>query len=253
MTDQNGIVPKVAFLINLAQADSPRPNRARLRHLVHLFHGHRVAATWAVADASQTRLLGDSLTSSTISEIALTVNNTWGGAEVSHSRFGNELSSRLAGLTKATGARPTLVVGDLGALRTRMTTLSEQGIRAICSSTSQATDTTNSRPLPCGLWQMSPSVRWPKRRLSRWLPSRSTSLKDLTTSAAEGAILVSVESAELERVSARGLQSFEKLLREVSWSASRSQMQIATLSEIVADLASSREVKPQRSILRTAA
>ena len=100
---------------------------------------------------------------------------------------------------------------------------------------------------------MTPSVRWPKRRLSRWLPSRSTSIKDLSASAAEGNILVSVESAELERVSARGLQSFEKLLREVSWSASRSQMQIATLSEIVADLASRREVKPQRSILRTAA
>jgi hypothetical protein len=253
MTDQNGIVPKVAFVINLAQADSPRPKRTRLRHLVHLFQGHRVAATWAVADASQTRLLGDSATSSTINEIALTVNNTWAAAEVSHSRFGNELSSRLAGLTNSTGARPTLVVGDLGAMRSRMTTLSEQGIRAICSSTTSAAETTNSRPLPCGLWQLAPSVCWPRRRLSRWLPSRSTSIKDLAASAAEGTILVSIESTELERVSARGLQSFEKLLREVSWSASRSQLQISTVSEIVADLASRREVKPQRSILRAAA
>jgi hypothetical protein len=253
MTDQNGIVPKVAFLINLAQADCPRPNLARLRHLVHLFRGHRVAATWAVADASRTRLLGDSSSSSTVSEIALTVDDSWGAAAVSHSRFGNELGSRLAGLTKSTGAAPTLVVGDLRPLRARMTTLSALGIRAVCSSTSPTAAATNSRPLPCGLWQLVPNVRWPRRRLSRWLPSRSTSIKDLLASASEGAILVSVESAELERVSARGLQNFEKLLREVSWSASRGQMQISTVSEIVDDLVSHREVKPQRSILRAAA
>jgi hypothetical protein len=253
MKDQNGIVPKVAFVINLAQADCPRPNLARLRHLVHLFRGHRVAATWAVADASQTRLLRDSSSNSTMNEIALTVDASWAASQVSQSRFGNELGSRLAGLTKSTGAAPTLVVGDLQAMRPRMTTLSQHSVGAIFSNTLPLADAKGSRPLPCGLWQLNPTVRWPKRRLSRWLPSRSTSIKDLCASASEGAVLVSIESAELERVSARSLQNIEKLLRELSWSASRGQMQIATVSEIVADLVSQREVRPQRSILRTAA
>lgn len=253
MMDQTGIVPRVAFVINLAQADSPRPNLARLRHLLHLFRGHRVAATWAVADASQTRLLRDSSPGSASGEIALTVGDTWGAAQVSPSRFGKELANRLAGLTSFVGATPTLVVGDSRQLSSRMTSLSEQGIRAIFASSCPTSDAAKSRPLPCGLWQLVPSVRWPKRRLTRWLPSRSTSVRDLLASACEGAVLVSVESAELQRVSARGLQSFEKLLREVSWSASRGQMQISTVSEIVADLVSRREVKPQRSILRAAA
>ena len=60
MMDQTSDAPKVAFVINLAQADSSSPNLARLRHLMHLLHGHRVAATWAVTDvlagASSARL-----------------------------------------------------------------------------------------------------------------------------------------------------------------------------------------------------
>ena len=253
MTDHAVIVPRVAFVINLAQTDSPRPNLARLRHLVHLFRGHRVAATWAMAEASRARLLRDSSPSSAASEIALTVDDSWGAAQVSHSCFDNELGIRLAGLANSAGAMPTLVVGDLGALRNRMTSLSERGVRAIFTSRPSAADMTKARPLPCGMWQLVPNVRWPKRRLSRWLPSRHTSVRDLLASASEGSILVSVESSELERIGARGLQSFERLLREVSWSASRGQMLISTVSEIVADLVSRREVKPQRSILRAAA
>ncbi len=253
MMDQAVIVPRVAFVINLAQTDSRKPNLARLRHLVHLFRGHRVAATWAVADASRARLLRDSSPSSAASEIALTVDASWGAAHLSHTRFGNELDNRLAGLTNSAGTTPALVVGDLGLLRSRMTNLSERGIRAVFTSRPSASVAIKSRPLPCGLWQLVPNVRWPKRSLSRWLPSRHTSIRELIASASEGSILVSVESAELERVGARGLQTFEKLLREVSWSASRGQMLISTVSEIVADLVSRREVKPQRSILRLAA
>jgi len=253
MMDQAVIVPRVAFVINLAQANSPKPNLARLRHLVHLFRGHRVAATWAVADAARARLLQDSSSNSAASEIALSVDDTWAAAHLSHTHFGNELDNRLASLTNSAGATPTLVVGDLGMLRSRMANLSEQGIRAIFTSRPSASVATKSRPLPCGLWQLVPNVRWPKRRLSRWLPSRPTSVRDLMASASEGSILVSVESAELERVGARGLQTFEKLLREVSWIASRGQMLISTVSEIVANLVSRSEVKPQRSILRLAA
>ena len=181
------------------------------------------------------------------------VDDNWGASDVSPSRFGNELNSRLMGLTNFVGAAPRLVVGDLGALRSRMPVFADQGVRAILANDSTASDATSSRPLPCGLWQLVPSLRWPKRRLSRWLPSRSTSIRDLLAAGTGGSILVNVEPAALQRVSARGLQNIEKLLREVSWSASRGQLQISAVSEIVADLASKREVKPQRSILRTAA
>ena len=249
MKDHAGNVPRVAFVVNLAQPDAPQLNLARLRHMAHLFRGHRVAATWALADASQARLLGDS---STVGNIALTVNDDWAATGFSQIRFRNELGSRLAGLANATRSAPTLVVGALGGLRTRATALAEQGIRAVFVSDPTSTDSTSPRPLPCGLWQLVPSVRWPRRRLLRWLPTRSVSVKDLLASSSEGVILVGIEATSLQKVSARGLQCFEKLLREVSWSASREQLQIVTVSEIVADLVSRREVKPQRSILRAA-
>jgi hypothetical protein len=93
----------------------------------------------------------------------------------------------------------------------------------------------------------------PKPRLTRWLPTRATSVKELLASGCAGNILVEVAADEWEQVGVRGMQALEKLLRDVSWSASRGQLQVVTVSEIVADLASQHAVKPQRSILRLAA
>lgn len=253
MKDQARIAPRVAFVVNLEPLDAPSPNLARLRHLVHLFRGHRVAATWAVADASQARLLRDSSSSSAGSEMALMIDRNWAAVQTSRSRFADELRDRLASLADAVGAMPSTVAGEIELLRSRIVSLSDQGIRAILASCPSASFSGRSRPLPCGLWHLVPNASWPKRRLSRWLPSRPTSVRELISRESEGVILVSIESAKLKRAGARGLQSFEKLLREVSWSASRGQMQISTLSEIVDDLLCRRESKPQRSILRPAA
>jgi hypothetical protein len=252
MTEQAAIVPRLCFVINLAHAENAGPNLARLKHLVHLFRGHRLPATWAVADAAQTPLLRDFAATAVRHQIGLSLDESWAAAHHGAARFGDELSHRLARLSNASGST-TLLVGDRGQLGSRMRVLAELGIRAIFTSFSQAATPLKPRPLPCGMWLLAPRVRLPKPRLTRWLPTRATSVKELLASACAGNVLVEVAADEWERIGVRGMQALEKLLRDVSWSASRGQLQVVTVSEIVADLAGQYAVRPQRSILRLAA
>jgi hypothetical protein len=252
MTEQAVIVPRISFVINLAHFDNVGAHLARLKHLVHLFHGHRLPATWAVADATQAPLLQDSVAAAVPHQIGLSLDESWAAAHLSTARFGDELGRRLAKLASASGA-PTLVVADRRSLGSRIKVLAELGIRAIFTQAAEDAALRKPRPLPCGMWLLAPRVWLPKRRRARWLPARSISVKELLASGCEGNVLVNVSTTEWEQVGVRGMQSLEKLLRDVSWSASRGQLQVTTVSEIVADLASRHAVKPQRSILRAAA
>lgn len=259
MTEQATIVPRLAFVINLAHSAKTHGSQkahglqsvglgARREHLIHLFRGYRLPATWAVADAAQARLLRDAAAH----RIALTLDGSLTSPAQSAARFGRELSHRLAGLADACGT-PDLVVGDHGLLASRMATLSELGIRAIFTSSAPAAAPLKPRRLPCGMWLLAPRVQLPKRRFSRWLPMRATSLKELLASACDGNILASVAADECEQAGVRAMQNLETLLRDVSWSATSGQLQVATISEVVADLTERNAVKPQRSILRVAA
>lgn len=251
MTEQSAIVPRLSFVINLAHADNAGPHLARLKHLVHLFHGHRLPATWVVGDAAEAPLLQDSAAAAVPHQIGLSLDESWASAHLSAARFGDALGRRLAKLACVHGA-PTLVAADCGSLGSRMTVLAELGIRSVFTNASEDAAPLKPRPLPCGMWLVAPRVRLPKRRLVRWLPTRPTSVKELLATACEGNVLVGV-AADGEHVGADGMRALDRLLRDVSWCASRGQLRVTTVSEIVADLTSRHVVKPQRSILRAAA
>jgi hypothetical protein len=250
MTEQPAIVPRLAFVINLAQFKHAGAPWARVKHLMHLFHGHRLPATWAVADADQGTLLQDAAAAA--HQIALVLDENWADSRQSKARFRQELGRRLAMLSHVNAA-PRVVVGDHNSLSGRMTILAERGIRAVFADAARQTPPFKPRPLPHGIWLLAPQVRWPKRRILRWLPGRATSLKELLQTACDGHVLVAIAAAEWEQTGVRGMQSPEKLLREVSWSASRGDVRVVTVAEIVAELSARHAVKPQRSILRLAA
>ena len=255
MMDQTASVPQVAFVVNLGPVESTESHIARIHHLVHLFQGHRLPATWAVADAQRMHPLGTQQTLAKMDELALTVDDHWSASQMPKSRFREELIARLAALQAAGAAATTLVVGKPQLLRSRTAVLAEQGIRAVLTGSVERSTEAKSRPLPCGLWQLAPNVQVPQlRRLPLWWPFHRTSARQLIAAGtATGAIIVAVQSAQLGRSSARSLQQIEKLLREVAWAASRNQLALTTVGQIVAELAIAREVKPQRSILRLAA
>ncbi|NOY41142.1 MAG: hypothetical protein GXP26_04810 [Planctomycetes bacterium] len=253
--EKASIVPRVAFVLNLGVTETTDTIAARIQHLIHLFQGHRLPATWVVADTKCAKLLASQRTaSSMISEFALTVDGPWSDVSTPPTAFRRELADRCAAIRAKTGRSIKLVVGDPQSLRVRAALLAEQGIGGIFS-TQQDRTSTRSRPLPCGLWQLELNVRIPLvRSFSQWFTSRRVSAKQLISAGSLGeTTLVAVDTGKLGTSNARSLQAFEKMLCEVSWAASRNQLVVTTAGAIVAELTSQQAVKPQRSILRVAA
>ena len=255
--DRSTSLPRLAFVINLSCDGALEPNDNRVRHLAHLFHGHRLPAAWTVVDPERARLLYDPQLGLADNELALTLSLD---ENLSAKRFLAKLHRQVAVLRGLANTNISLVVGDAAQLRRQASVLAELGIGAILSSASspsrQATSQPWSpRPLGCGLWQLEPSVTIPlSRRFWNLLPARRYDVKRLMAAGENaGAVLVVVNAEELGRESARGLQAFEKLLREVSWAASHNQLELVRVSEVIAELSDLRRIKPQRSILRTAA
>ncbi len=255
--DQSSNIPSLAFVINLCSGGSLEPNDNRIRHLAHLFNGHRLPATWAVDNVERAKLLDDSQFARSNNELALVISSE---EDISTRPFATRLRSQVSALNRMTSTAISLVVGNPSTLRGQASVLSEQGIGAILVNMSDpqvlpTRQPSAPRPMGCSLWQLAPTVTLPlPRRLWRLLPARHYSVKQLlSTGKSIGTTLVVIRAEELGRKSARSLQSFEKLLREVSWAASHSLLSVVNTSEVVAELADQRRVKPQRSILRAAA
>ena len=252
---QATIVPRVAFVLNLGVNEASQPDTARLKHLTHLFQGHRLPATWVVEDAQHAKMLAPQRTASPITtEVALAIEGLWSEVETPPTVFRKELNSRCAAVRAAAESSIELVAGCPQQLRTKASLLSEQGIRGILSSTEDR-NAPNSRSLPCGLWQLEYQLRIPqKRSITSWFSTRSVSLKKLISAdASRETAIVAVDTSQLGNSSARSLQAFEKMLREVSWAASRNQIAVTTAGAVIAELSNHRAVKPQRSILKVAA
>ncbi len=252
--DEASNVPRLAFVINLSIAEGTETSTARIQHLIHLFQGHRLPATWLVSGTKCARLLVSQRTTSSIAtELALAVDGRWSDVDTPPSAFRRELTDRCAAVSIAADRAIKLVAGDPQTLRMRTALLAEQGISGILSTNQP--EASSSRPLSCGLWQLALSQQIPRvRRFPKWFTNRRISAKQLFAASAVGeTTLVAVDSAALGNSSARCLRAFEKLLNEVSWAASRDQLVVTTAGAVVAELARQHAVKPQRSILRVAA
>jgi len=213
--DLSNDAPKAAVVINLGTIDSQRQHHAQVQ---------------------------------TPHEFALTIDAVSCSTEIPPRHFREILSRNLA---VSRQLQATVIVGDPRQLRSRMSILAEQGIRAIVAQPSSP-EAVGSRPLPCGLWKLEPTFWLPQpRRLSGLLPPPRLSVARLM--AVGGTHVVVIDASAPNRMSARQLQRIERFLEDLSEVARRKQISICSVNEIVANLAGLREVKPQRSILRVAA
>ena len=251
--DQQYIVPRVAFVINLAADDSQQLGLSRLHHLIHLFSSHRVSATWAIGDASTAQILREQTDASEAHQVALNMQALNAGSKSSSRGFTQQISQELARLAAVMGQTPSVVLGNSARLRSRLVLLSQLGIETILSDSSDKASRGRSRPLPCGMWQLTPCMQLPHTRILDRLTRRGPSVREMIASAVDATTLVRINANEFEKLSARSMQTFEKLLREVSWAASRGQIEQSPLAEIVGNLRQRRQMKPQRSIMRVAA
>jgi hypothetical protein len=238
---------RLIFVIHLEGPESTPADVARIQHVVHLFRGHRVRATWSIANCQslqrmhQRALLGES------DELALAISPL----EVGSQTFRASLRKRLSMIQSATGTKIGLITGEPTSLRSHAAFLSEQHLRGVLSNIPLRPHLPTCAPLPCGLWQLSHTLAIPQTSwLARWLPGGSDLRRLNKQIANHEIVLISVDAPRIAHTSPRHLQSLERLLREVSLSASRDEIAITTAGEIIDELSAHRTPRPQHSILK---
>ncbi|MDZ4658097.1 MAG: hypothetical protein SH868_11020 [Bythopirellula sp.] len=245
---------RVAFVVHLdglqaGRAQPARADLARIQHLVHLFRGHHVPATWAIAAGCDLKLMQHRGLLQAGDELAIALSHNTAASPL----LREWLRKRVAAMHTCTGTTVGLVAGEPIHLRNHAAFLAEQGLRGILSNTLKRHAENTYSPLPCGLWQFDTAVAIPhKSWFARLLPGSSPIQRIHKLTAKAETFLVSIDAAQVAHASTRSLQNLEKLLREVGHSASRAELSITTAGEILATLTATRISRPQHSILRAA-
>ena len=243
---------RVAFVLQLQTQDST-PDTARIQHVIHLFRGHRIPCTLSVAGCCSLESISHKRILQATDNLALTLGpESAPGGSTSH--FRDSLRKRLAAMRGCSGADIQLVAGDPAVLRPYAAILAEQGIQAVLSNSDERSASSSHTPLPCGLWQMNFGAVIPRRSwLAKLVAGNQSVLRQITKlSAIDQPLLVSIDAAAVAHMSARSLQQLDKLLQSISLFASRQQLNVVTIPELVAELTASRVSRPQQSILKAA-
>ena len=244
---------RAAFVVHLEGphvhvGQSGAAHLARVQHLVHLFRGHHIPATWSVAGCCDLHFIQNKNLLQSGDELALAIS----AKQANSPLLRDSLRKRLASIQNNTKSVVGLVSGEPTQLRNQAAFLAEQGLRGILSNMSKRRGENIYSPLPCGLWQFDNALTIPHHSwLARLVSGGSLhNLQKLLST--EKLTVVSVDAMRLAHASSRSLQNLEKLLRHVSHAASRDEVAITTAGELLAELTASRVARPQHSILRAA-
>jgi hypothetical protein len=238
---------RVAFVVHLEVPATLAADVARIEHVVHLFRGLHVPATWVVAAGKNYEHLRQQNMLRDTDELALAISAT----ETGTVGFRDSLRKRLA--TTLANQSVTMVSGQPSTFRTHAAFLSEQGLRGVLSNSLKRKGMPNHTPLPCGLWQLDHALAIPGQSLfANLLPGGNATRRLHKLLSDERTITISVDAARIAQTSTRSLQHLEDLLRSVSQLTSREEIQLTTAGQIVAELTASRTPRPQHSILRAA-
>lgn len=238
---------RVAFVIHLEGPHSKQADVARIQHIIHLFHGHHLRATWSIANCDSLARMYQKGLLDEGDEVALALQPL----EISSVAFRGSLRSRLASIQFCTGRPIGLLAGDPDLLRPHGAFLNEQQLRGILSCSARRAGSPTHSPLPCGLWRLDHALAIPHTSLFNRLFFGGSPLHQLNKLiAGDDAVLISVDALKVAHGSTRHLQCLEKFLRHVSHCISRNEISLTTPGEIVAELSAHRVSRPQHSILK---
>ena len=246
-------IPRVAFVTTLQTQDSAA-DLARISHVVHLFRGHRLSCTWALSSSSTLELVQLEGQLGANEDLALATADLDFTVGKSFVALRDTLRKGLTEIQAGGGNGVLFACGDVEKLRPYVSILSENGIRGVIQG-KIARGASAITPLPCGLLQFNCGMQIPVRSwLARIIPTAQTLGKWITKfQGSSETLLISVDASAVAHTTARGLRSLDRFLQEVSQAASLQQVQLVSLSELLAELIARRSPRPQQSILRSAA
>ncbi|MEM8943609.1 MAG: hypothetical protein AAGD11_00380 [Planctomycetota bacterium] len=228
-------VPSVSLVVSAVSADS-----SALESLASNIGRLGLESTWVVDQPQMAKVLAKRIAGCQFAA-AVTAR--------SPQRLRSELANLQIAVQAISQTDVVVVAGDPEQLRSRAAMLADSGIKAVVPLTLESSAAKSPRQLPCGLWQLDPTVAFPMVR-SRWslLPARRPSLKDLLAGGS-----VCTAAIDLGQVSGRDVHSFSQLIEEIAFAKRELQLEVFAIGQQASALANRHEVKPQRSILRRAA
>jgi len=245
---------KVAITVNIGSLGNPEKTKSATRQLVQLAAEHHLPVTWAVDSADQLPWVAPIQKGSDKHCIALLVDDSWAGPEVSQSAFRDQLASRLEAFSR----QPTAVlIRSTCNSRPWLEQLTQQGLTTVLvdSSDIRANKDRNQvtpRPMPWGLWKLSSNAYLPiRKRWFRFAPS--VALQHGSCESASSGMHVIIHTQQLAEQGRGALQQIRRLLHKISWAKSARELNVVTAEDWVRAVTENSTVRPQRSILRIAA
>ena len=241
MTSEH-LVPQICLVVKWSVNPAAEPVALELARRLA---GDGIAATWAVASASQVEKLRKATAKAGQLSVALAA------APHGVDQSGNwvrEITSSLNGL-RASGANvATMQTAGQPPRGNYERAIHALGIRAIIVDA--AAQTAGVRPLPFGLWQLTPRLAMPTVRRWTRLFSRSPRLLIDRTDATPA--LASIDAARLASAGSRATREVERTIQQLVQAKRLGTVAVVTAEEIAEQLASTNAARPQRSILRAA-
>jgi hypothetical protein len=239
-------LPQLALVVKWPAAVT---NEMVIRQVIRRLVDARLPATWSVEDAAQAESLHFWGAMRVGGDAALLVEaDAIPAARGQHAaQWSRRVVNRFKQIRSVGVAAETLHVGAAVAKSLHPQSLGGAAISAVVADVTDPAV----RPLPLGMWQFTPRTALPVER--RWwqLFRRSAGLipGDLSQSPA----VASIDLSRLAAMGPRAWHTCDAELASVAEAQKRGALAVQTVAEIAAALAIAHAVKPQRSILRSAA
>jgi hypothetical protein len=201
-------------------------------------------STWAVATANQVDSLRKVSGKSKPTIAAL-------GPQGKDAEASDSWMRDVSGVVKslrATGAAVPLVFVQASPSRgSHERSLHALGIRGLIAS---GMPTPGARPLPFGLWQLTPRVALPSVR--RWTRLFMRAEQPLIDRADTAPTVAAIDVRRLAAAGSRGMREADRAIQQLAQAGRVGAAQAVTAAEMVEQLSSAAAARPQRSILRAA-
>ncbi len=223
--------------------------------LIQLLSRLGIPATWAVADPAQFAATDEILSTDLPHELGIMGDASWIGPTAGRTRFARELFRRVQSARARDLSVSTLLLRNTQ-LQDNLDLLVKQQVTMVRPCLQSQTDSIRVGPvktLRFGVWQLPASAVFP--HASRWLPVISSFAigQGLRRSLASGQTThLGIDAPKLSRLGSRGIQSLERLLRDVVAVGRRQHIRGKTLTQLACDLSRQTETAKSQSILRKA-
>lgn len=251
------LVLSVDLELDIDHSDQLRVERLDLvrSQLIALLAGHRLAATWAVADPLHSAATEPVLAAGLGHDLAVLGDRTWIGFGTGRARLDRELTRRFDGARQAGIPVSTLALRNVDQILD-LDLLLDHDVTAIRGPAVESPALARKQaapPIRFGIWQAPPAWRIPPQ--SAWWSSGAWRIqREIQRAIGSGHLLhLEIDAPRLVESEGDGMSALDKALGFAAKRRDEGQLAIQTLGTIAAAALQERAAVPTRSILKPAA